>query len=86
MQHRTVLPEGQGAATSDSLMYSWNLTEKVTEADCCSLQLRMVGREPFFNVFNSVQEIATSEYHTTRDKKMQTEQYLYLHGCFLMFL
>lgn len=67
MQHRTVLPEGQGAATSDSLMYSWNLTEKVTEADSCWLQLRMVGREPF--VFNSVQEIATSEYHTTRDKK-----------------
>lgn len=67
MQHRTVLPKGQGAATSDSLMYSSNLTEKVREADCCSLQLLMVGREPF--VFNSVQEIATSEYHTTRDKK-----------------
>lgn len=67
MQHRTVLPKGQGAGTSDSLMYSSNLTEKVTEADSCWLQLRMVEREPF--VFNSVQEIATSEYHTTRDKK-----------------
>lgn len=72
MQHRTVLPEGQGAATSNPLTYSSVLTKKVTEADCCWQQLCMVGREPF--VFNSVQEIATSEYHTTRDKKMQTEQ------------